>query len=57
MKFRGTFVAIIIIILMIIFAKFSETGENNGGETIYEPTEEPTLRYFSDTEFGVLPTE
>lgn len=57
MKFRGTLIAIVLIILLVIISKFGFGESLTRKETIVEPTEEVTLGVLENTAFGVLPTQ
>lgn len=57
MKFKGTIIAVIVIILLMILSKFGFGEDFTRKETIVEPTEDVTLEFLENTAFGVLPTE
>ncbi len=57
MKFKGTLIAVIIIILLAIISRFGFNESFERKEVIVEPTERPTLGVLENTAFGVLPTE
>lgn len=57
MKFRGTIIAVIIIILLVIVSKFGFNESFERKDVIVEPTEDVTLGVLENTAFGVLPTE
>lgn len=57
MKFKGTIIAVVMIVLLVIISKFGFGESFERKETIVEPTEDVTLGVIENTQFGVLPTE
>ncbi len=57
MKFKGTIIAVIIIILLAIISKFGFNESFERKEIIVEPTEDVTLGVLDNTYLTVLPTE
>ncbi|MGM9550730.1 MAG: hypothetical protein ACI3XA_00565 [Clostridia bacterium] len=56
-SFKGTIIAVIIIILLVIISKFGFNENFESKSVLVEPTEDVTLGFLENTEFGVLPTE
>ncbi|MBQ8002217.1 MAG: hypothetical protein IJ297_02105 [Clostridia bacterium] len=56
MKFKGTIVAVIVIVLLAVFSRFGFNESFDGKEVIVEPTEDVTLGVLENTAFTVLPT-
>ena len=57
MKFKGTLIAVIVIVLLAVLAKFSFKSDFTPKDVVVEPTEDVTLEFVPNTAFGVLPTE
>ena len=57
MKYKGTIIALLIILLILILAKFGFNQSFERKDVLVEPTERPTLGVLEDTYLGVLPTE
>ena len=57
MRFKGTIVAVIIIILLMIILRFGFNESFERKEVIVEPTEDVTLGVLEGTYLSVLPTE
>lgn len=58
MKFKGTIIAVIIIILLAIIMRFGFNESLEREEVIVEPTEKATLEALGgDFSFTLLPTE
>ena len=57
MKFKGTIIAVIIIILLMIISRFGFNESFERKEVIVEPTEDVTLGVLENTYLSVLPTE
>lgn len=56
MKFKGTIIAIVVIIIMVLVSKFVYKDDFKGDVVYYEPTE-PTYEFYENTHLGVAPTE
>lgn len=56
-SYTGTVIAVIIIVLMVILVKFVFKEDLSGKETVFEPTEAPTVQFFENTQLSALPTE
>ncbi len=57
MKFKGTIIAVIVILLLVILSKFGFNEDFSRNETLVEPTEDVTLGFLENTQFGSVPTE
>ncbi len=56
MKFKGTLIAILVIVIMVIVSKFIYKEDFTRDVTEYEPTE-ATFPHFEGTQLTVAPTE
>lgn len=57
MKFKGTIVAVVVILLLVIITKFGFGEDFSRKEVIVEPTEPPTMGFIGGTRIEVAPTE
>lgn len=57
MKHKGTIVALLIILILLIVAKFGFNQSFERKEVIVEPTEDVTLGVLENTQIRALPTE
>ena len=56
-SFKGTIIAIIVIVILVLLTKFVFKEDFSEKVTIVEPTEGETMPYFQGTRLSVLPTE
>lgn len=57
MKFRGTIIAVILVLLLIALSKFGFNEDFSRKETIVEPTEDVTWEFLENTQIVSAPTE
>ncbi|MBQ8540338.1 MAG: hypothetical protein IJ435_02560 [Clostridia bacterium] len=57
MKHKGTIVALFIILILLIVAKFGFNQSFERKEVIVEPTEDVTLGVLENTQIRALPTQ
>lgn len=56
-SYIGTAIAVITIVLLVILAKLVFKEDLSGKETVFEPTEAPTVQFFENTQLSALPAE
>lgn len=57
MKFKGTIIAIVVIIVLAILNKFVFKEDFTRKDELVEPTEDVTMKFLENTKLGILPTE